>query len=192
MFDSSDHTRTLVLAVGNDATGDDGFGPAVGRALSADRLPDGVEVALGGVLGIDLLSEIEDLSRLILVDAIRPRRAGDEAGERGSELETGRSRHWGERPDPVPGEVVVFRLSEVELEDPDPRFSLHDLSLGGCLRLARLLSLRLPEIQVVGFVLPDGAGGSAESSLDAPSLSAAAERAVPVAVARIHALLGLS
>ena len=170
--------RILILAVGNSHAGDDGFGPAVHQALKAEAEIPGVELADGAIYGIDLLSELEDFERLILVDAIRPR-GGDApagVGERGLEEAAGRSDHWGGRPDPVPGEVVVFRLSEVELEDPDPRFSLHDLSFGGCLRLARLLGLRLPEICVVGFVLPPE-GISEDVSLS-PSAAAAVEAGV--------------
>lgn len=180
--------RTLVLAIGNQTAGDDGFGPAVLEALSRTDLPADVEIADGGILGIDLLSRIEDFERLILVDAIRVPADGasHEVRERGLELETGRSGYWVERQDPVPGDVVVFRLGEVDLDDPDPRFSLHDLSFGGCLKLARLLGLPLPEIRVVGFVL------ASVSSLEGFCLGPEAAAAVPKAVLAIHGLLDTS
>jgi hypothetical protein len=177
--------RTLVLGVGNAGAGDDGFGPAVLAALADAGLPRGTELADGGVSGIDLLSEIEDFDRLILVDAVRARGTDPEelAGERGLEAETGRCRNWVSRPDPVPGGVVVFRLSEVELEDPDPRFSLHDLSFGGSLRLARTLGLRLPEIWIVGYVL------DRLSSVEGPELGAGARNAVSAGVTAVKGLL---
>jgi Ni,Fe-hydrogenase maturation factor len=183
--DSSAHRRTLVLGAGNETAGDDGFGPAVVRLLSSLDLPAGVELADGGILGVDLLARLDEFDDLILVDAIRAsiKHATGEGGERGLELETGRSGNWVERPDPVPGEVVVFRLSEVELEDPDPRFSLHDLSLGGCITLARTLGLRLPEIRVVGFVLPS------VFSLGGFGLSREASSAVSVAADMVGKLL---
>jgi Ni,Fe-hydrogenase maturation factor len=188
----------LVLGIGNSQAGDDAFGPAVLRALaeetSAEGLAAGVELADGGILGIDLLSELDEIARLILVDAIRPAGTSaadrpdgalEEMGKRGREPAAGAAAHWGARPDPVPGEVVVFRLGEVELADPDPRFSLHDLSFGGCLRLAKLLGLRLPEIHVVGLVLPAAAPPASEGE----PLSAAALRAVPEAARAVRSLL---
>jgi Ni,Fe-hydrogenase maturation factor len=177
--------RTLVLGVGNSMAGDDGFGPEVLAALEGCGLPPGVELADGGVLGVGLLAEIEDFERLILVDAVRPSTAGREEanGERGLEEGPGRCRHWVLRPDPVPGCVVVFRLGEDGLDDPDPRFSLHDLSFGGTLRLARVLGLRLPEIWVVGYLL------SPLSSLDGPGLSPGARRAVAAGATAVRGLL---
>lgn len=82
----------------------------------------------------------------------------------------------------------MFRLGEVELADPDPRFSLHDLSFGGCLRLAHLLGLRLPDVHVVGYVLP-AAGTSALVAGDLPGMSEAAARAAGAAVERVRELL---
>lgn len=170
------HGRTLVLAVGNRAAGDDGFGPVVLERLRALEPPGRLRLADGGTLGVDLLSEIEDLDRLIVVDAVRVRDETEDVGRRGRERAAVRSPDWVVRPDPVPGGVVVFRLREVELDDPDPRFSLHDLSLGGTLRLARMLDLPIPEILVVGFPL-----GPA-TTLDGPRLSDAAAVAVGQAV----------
>jgi hypothetical protein len=193
--------RTLVLAIGNSAAGDDGFGPAVLAALEPPGLPQAVDLADGGILGVDLLSELEDYDRLIVIDAVRPRDEGVRHGwERGLELEAGRSRHWVERPDPVPGGVVVFRLGEVELEDPDPRFSLHDLSFGACLRMAGTLGLRMPEITVVGYTLPpvppvpepSGARvplAAGSPSLDGMELSSDALAAVPLAAEAVRNLL---
>jgi Ni,Fe-hydrogenase maturation factor len=188
--------RNLVLAIGNSSAGDDGFGPAVLAVLGSMGLPEAVDLADGGILGVDLLSELEEFDRLIVIDAVRPAvgagahlrgeesaartRHGAAAGrERGLELEAGRSRH------PVPGGVVVFRLSEVELEDPDPRFSLHDLSFGGCLRLARILELRIPEITVVGYAMSP----SAAPPLEGAPMSGEAAAAVPVAAAIVRDLL---
>jgi Ni,Fe-hydrogenase maturation factor len=177
--------RTLVLSAGNPGAGDDGFGPAVLRILAEKELPAGVSLADGGIQGVDLLADLEEIGRLILIDAIRVtgRSAPAVVGDRSLGLATGRCGDWDDRPDPVPGGVVVFRLSEVELDDPDPRFSLHDLSLGGAFRLARVLKLPLPEIIVVGFAL------SSISSLEGPSLSPTAQAAVPAAVLAVRSIL---
>ncbi|GAB3147667.1 hydrogenase maturation protease [Microbispora hainanensis] len=68
--------RTLVAGVGNVFLGDDGFGVAVARRLSATGVPDGVEVGDFGIRGIHLAYELTsgyDLT--ILVDAAPSGRA---------------------------------------------------------------------------------------------------------------------
>lgn len=82
--------------MGNPLAGDDGFGPAVLRRLAGEELPPEVELADGGVLGIDLLSELEEIDRLILVDAVRLPGATAAAGvgERGLEAVAGRPATW--------------------------------------------------------------------------------------------------
>jgi Ni,Fe-hydrogenase maturation factor len=176
--------RTVVLGVGCTAAGDDGFAAAVLSELSQQDLPDGVEMMDGGVSGIDLLADLESIKKLILVDAVRVSlESRPILEERGLETDDEGSNDWANGPGCVPGEVVVFRLSAVELNDPDPQFSLHDLSFGGSLRLARILNLRLPEIQVVGLTL----GG--EGSIEGNELSSAAREKVGEAVRRVMALL---
>jgi len=152
----------------------------------------------GGVAGIDLLNEFTDYDRIILIDAIRvlpheresarSRESVKTAGGQGTEQEMGRSACWGNRPDPVPGEVVVFRPGWVELEDPDPRFSLHDLSLGGCLRLARILRMPVPVIDIVGFCIAADEGAREA----APGLSERAREAVVEAAEVTRRLLAES
>ncbi|MBD3160728.1 MAG: hydrogenase maturation protease [Candidatus Eisenbacteria bacterium] len=159
---------TLVLGVGNPLRRDDGAGVrAVARLLKLP-LPEGVTVLDGGTGGVDLLDRMRPYARVILLDALRAERVpADEAtgriGDRGSEKNGERSRRGRPRRRPRPGEVVVFRLSHVDLLNPDPRFSLHDASLGAVLRLARTLEIPLPEITVVG-VVPAAVGWGTELS----------------------------
>lgn len=62
--------RTLVLGIGNLLRKDDGFGIHVlGRLQSAD-LPPQVILLDGGTAGIDLVTYLEDIDRLIIVDAV--------------------------------------------------------------------------------------------------------------------------
>jgi hydrogenase maturation protease len=62
----------LILGLGNVLLGDDGLGPAaVTRLQRRFDLPDGVEAADGGTLGLALLALIAESDRVILVDAIR-------------------------------------------------------------------------------------------------------------------------
>jgi hydrogenase maturation protease len=60
-----------ILGVGNLLTGDDGVGVHVIRELiKRYRFPDSVRLIDGGTMGLDLLPFIEDIDRLIIIDAV--------------------------------------------------------------------------------------------------------------------------
>ncbi len=62
---------TLVLGLGNLVHSDDGVGVhLIDRLLSDPRVPPGVELLDGGTHGLNLLSRISGLRRLLVVDAI--------------------------------------------------------------------------------------------------------------------------
>jgi hydrogenase maturation protease len=62
---------TLILGLGNTIMSDDGVGPKVIEKLQQEvDLPDGVTLLDGGTLGLDLLPYLEEVRRLILVDAV--------------------------------------------------------------------------------------------------------------------------
>jgi hypothetical protein len=125
---------------------------------------------------------------VILIDLVRPSDGIAETGgtaeterDRGSEALGGPIIEGAGPRDLVPGGVVVFRLNRVVLTNPDPDLSLHGCSLGGLLRLAEVLELPLPEIDVVGFV-PHSIGWSTD-------LSPQAREGLEKALERVHALL---
>lgn len=63
--------NTLILGIGNTVMADDGVGPAIICRLQQEySFPDSVELMDGGTLGLDLLPKLENLHRLILLDAI--------------------------------------------------------------------------------------------------------------------------
>ena len=61
---------TLILGIGNILRKDDGVGIHVINKLRAKDLPAGVKLLDGGTAGLDLLTYLEDIDRLIIVDAI--------------------------------------------------------------------------------------------------------------------------
>src|SRR5947199_9809505 len=64
--------RILVAAVGNQWLQDDGFGPAVAKALLERELPAGVTVIDFGTGGLNLAYEaMNDYDALLLVDITR-------------------------------------------------------------------------------------------------------------------------
>jgi hydrogenase maturation protease len=61
----------LVLGLGNAVMGDDAFGgQAVAELLRLFALPAGVRAIDGGTLGLDLLPMLEEVERLLVVDAL--------------------------------------------------------------------------------------------------------------------------
>ncbi|HIJ87848.1 MAG TPA: HyaD/HybD family hydrogenase maturation endopeptidase [Desulfuromonadales bacterium] len=68
----------LVLGIGNLVMGDDGVGVMVAQILQQRyRFPGNVEIMDGGTLGLDLLPKLENISHLILIDAVE---TGEKAG----------------------------------------------------------------------------------------------------------------
>jgi len=61
--------RVLVIGIGNLLRKDDGVGIHVIRKLQEMEMPRGVELLDGGTAGIDLMSYLENVDRLIIVDA---------------------------------------------------------------------------------------------------------------------------
>jgi len=62
---------TAVLGLGNLLRTDEGLGVvALQRLLDCHRLPDAVRAIDGGTLGLDLISHIEGVDRLLVLDAV--------------------------------------------------------------------------------------------------------------------------
>lgn len=72
------HISVLVLGIGNLVMSDDGVGVVVAQRLQKKyRFPDNVEVMDGGTLGLDLLPKLENITNLIMIDAVE---TGSKAG----------------------------------------------------------------------------------------------------------------
>ncbi len=171
-----------MLGVGNLLLGDEGFGIHAVRALAAENLPEWVTVEDGGTGGVDLLDRMASFEKVILIDLVRPADGiAETERDRGSEALGGPITEGAGPRDLVPGGVVVFRLNRVVLTNPDPDLSLHGCSLGSLLRLADVLDLPMPEIDVVGFV-PHSIGWSTD-------LSPQAREGLAKALERVRALL---
>ncbi len=68
----------LVLGIGNLVMGDDGVGVLVAQRLQQGyRFADNVEIMDGGTLGLDLLPKLENITNLIMIDAVE---TGQKAG----------------------------------------------------------------------------------------------------------------
>lgn len=130
--------RVTVMGVGNDLLSDEGIGVHVIKAMEGQQLPDGVIIVNGWVAGIDLLQEIRNTERLIIIDAI-------DAGDR-------------------PGTVYRFRAEEVEVLINQHKTSLHQVDLFETLKLAKFLG-SYPETVIIGIQPRDIVWGTEPSPL---------------------------
>lgn len=72
------NVSTLVLGIGNLVMGDDAVGVIVAQRLQHGYLFSGnIEVVDGGTLGLDLLPKLENITNLIIIDAVE---TGQKAG----------------------------------------------------------------------------------------------------------------
>lgn len=124
--------KNLVLGIGNVLLKDEGIGVHVIRAMEGHRLPDNVTLFDGGVTGIDLLEQIEEADRLIIVDAV-------EAGGQ-------------------PGSIFRFKADEVEVMIDEHKTSLHQVDLFETLKIAKFLG-SYPETIVIGVQPKDTTWG---------------------------------
>jgi len=124
--DSEPHYHTLILGIGSLLRKDDGVGIAVIDRLQERELPQGVGLLDGGTAGIDLLSYLEGLERLIIVDAMHA--------------------------DGKPGEVTVRHGDE--LRDHDIILSGHFGRVSDILDMVGALWKR-PETVIIGIVPRD-------------------------------------
>lgn len=71
MVNGKSDISVLVLGIGNLVMSDDAVGVLVVQKLKEMyRFPDNVEVLDGGTLGLDLLPKLENITNLIMVDAV--------------------------------------------------------------------------------------------------------------------------
>jgi hydrogenase maturation protease len=117
--------RIVVIGVGSELHGDDAVGIIITRrVVEMGPLPDNVTVLEGHTGGLDLLFDIEDADRAILVDAV------DFGGQ--------------------PGELAVFDAEDADIHLTQRVASLHHVSLADVLELGRATGLEA-RITIVGL-----------------------------------------
>ncbi|MBI5639469.1 MAG: hydrogenase maturation protease [Nitrospirae bacterium] len=130
MHSSNEHDlkSTLVLGVGNLLRRDDGIGIHVIRELERAGLPESVRILDGGTAGLDLVTYLEGIDRLIIVDALIA--------------------------DGKPGDI---RILTQEQTGEDYFLSGHLGRLGDMLDMTAVLGKR-PETTIVGIIPADCEG----------------------------------
>jgi hydrogenase maturation protease len=115
--------NTLVVGLGNTLLGDEGVGVHIVNILKDQPLPQSVVLKDGGVSGFDILPDILESDRVVIIDAAKMGL--------------------------VPGSVRSFTLDNVQMPD-SPEFSLHDLGLPQVLKLGSTIS-SLPPMLLIGI-----------------------------------------
>ena len=127
-------TGTVVLGLGNLVHSDDGVGVhAIDALLLDERVPAGVTLIDGGTQGLSLLSHLDGVRRLIVVDAV-------DTGE-------------------TPGTVMLFEGKA--LRGIPGKASVHQLGFSDLMIAAELTGATPPEMVVIG-VQPESTAWSAE------------------------------
>lgn len=116
---------TRVVGIGNPLRGDDGIGVAVIGLLEMMPLPDDVEVVDAGQAGLALVGLMEDVDKVVLVDAV------DMGG--------------------MPGDVTAFHLEDVLIEEEETDCSIHHARTGTAIRLANALGCLPLDVTVIGI-----------------------------------------
>lgn len=76
MLAASSGLSVLVLGIGNLVMSDDAVGVIVAQRLQKEyRFADNVEIMDGGTLGLDLLPKLENITNLIMIDAVETGKA---------------------------------------------------------------------------------------------------------------------
>ena len=124
--------RIIVLGIGNPLCRDDGIGIRIVAEMREGGKYPGIEIIDGGAAP-DLFSLLdEDVSKLIIVDALRG------GGQ--------------------PGEIYRLKLGAENIADEAPA-SLHGMGILDSLKLMRQLGRRLPEVIIIGIEPEDVSHG---------------------------------
>ncbi|MEZ4812462.1 MAG: hydrogenase maturation protease [Caldisericia bacterium] len=113
----------LVVGLGNILLQDEGVGVHVVNSLRKKPLPSGVELMDGATMGVDLLNDILESDKVIIVDSAQMGLAA--------------------------GEIRTFGISDID-ENEFPNYSLHDLSFAETIALGGIVS-NLPPILIIGI-----------------------------------------
>jgi hydrogenase maturation protease len=116
--------RVRVIGVGNLLLGDEGVGVHAVRALEQVGVPPPVELIDGGTAGLALIGYLEDVDKVIFIDAA-------DIGQ-------------------PPGTFRRFRPDEVRAICAERGLSLHETGLFNVLGLARRTGTWPPEIVIYG------------------------------------------
>ena len=134
MIESSAHNRrpVLILGIGNILLHDEGIGIYAIKELQKLNLPDYVELLDGGTSGADLLDDISDRQKVIVIDAVDA--------------------------DIPPG--TVLRLKRDNLLPSGPKsISLHEFGLAETLIMAEHLNCAPKDVTVIAVKPKDVSPG---------------------------------
>ena len=115
--------KITILGLGNILLRDEGVGVWIAEELAKRNLPENVEIIDGGTAGLDILTSMKDVDKLIIIDALQ----GDEK----------------------PG--TVYRLHPEDLPVPsDSYVSVHQMNIVEGLNIAQKTGNAPQEAVIIG------------------------------------------
>jgi len=112
--------KVLILGVGNSILSDEGLGVHLVKRLQGEVFPDNVEIMDGGTLGLELLTYMDNVAKLIIIDCVKG----------GAE----------------PGSIFRFEPDKVNVIPNEHKISFHDLGIFDFIQLAALRESLPPTI----------------------------------------------
>jgi len=118
-------SKIVILGLGNILFRDEGIGVHVINALDNKKLPSGVEIIDGGTASLDILSSLRDITKLIIVDAVKLNKA--------------------------PATIYRFTPKDLTEHLSSRALSLHQISALDALSIAKKLNSLPPDIIIIGI-----------------------------------------
>ncbi len=118
--------RTLIIGVGNTLLSDEGVGVAVAKELMNEKLPAGVHVMDAGCALLNVLIDLDEFDKVIIVDAV-----------------SGGGK---------PGDIYRFDSSALADKASAPRCSasLHEIGILESIAMAEISGAKVPPITIIG------------------------------------------
>jgi hydrogenase maturation protease len=121
------NSKIMILGVGNVLLTDEGAGIHILKELEKHELPEDTELLEGGTAGMELLSLIEEVDHLVIVDSVN---AGVE-----------------------PGAIFKFKPDDISVLPPEFNVSFHQVGLLEVLKMGQIFG-KLPKTVTIFGIQP--------------------------------------
>jgi len=140
----------LVIGLGNILLKDEGVGVRCIEYLRSRDLDDGIKLVDGATLGFDLLEEIEEFEKVVIVDAV----------DMGKE----------------PGHIASFDAEQLLSLPCGEKFSLHEIGLIDVIQVGKTIGYNFDNVRIVGIQPKEVSRGDSLSEIIREKMSVLAER----------------
>ena len=140
----------LVIGLGNILLKDEGVGVKCVEYLRSRDLDERIKLVDGATLGFDLLEEIKDFEKVVIVDA----------------MDMGKK----------PGYIANFDAEQILSLPSSKKFSLHEIDLVDVIQVGKRIGYNFNNVRIVGIQPGEVSWGDSLSEIVKEKLPALAER----------------